>query len=261
MVLIKHELKQNGKAFLLWTGAISFFLLICIFIFPEMKNEMEDVNAIFSSMGAFTEAFGMDRLNFGTLIGFYTVECGNILGLGGAFFAALTGAAALCKEERNRTAEFLLTLPIKRTQVLLYKLLSVWILVLGLNLIVFGFAVGAIWMIGESIPWKELFLLHLANTFLQIQLACICFGISAFLRKGSAGMGMALAAALYFFNIISNITQEVSFLRYITPFAYTEGADILENGHLDAPLLLLGLFYAVFCTALGFWQYNRKDIQ
>ena len=32
----------------------------------------------------------MDRLNFGTLDGYYAIECGNILGLGGAFFAALS---------------------------------------------------------------------------------------------------------------------------------------------------------------------------
>ena len=46
------------------------------------------MNEMFSSMGAFSSAFGMDRLNFGTLIGFYATECGNILGLGGAFFAS-----------------------------------------------------------------------------------------------------------------------------------------------------------------------------
>lgn len=37
----------------------------------------------------------MDRLNFGTLLGYYAIECGNVLGLGGAFYAALTAASAL----------------------------------------------------------------------------------------------------------------------------------------------------------------------
>ena len=60
---------------------------------------------MFASMGSFTEAFGMDKISFGTLTGFYAVECGNILGLGGAFFSALCGVSILAKEEKDHTAE------------------------------------------------------------------------------------------------------------------------------------------------------------
>ena len=93
MTLVKHELRQGKTSFLIWTASIGFLLAACIFLFPEMKGQMEGVNDMFASMGAFTQAFGMDRLNFGSFIGFYSVECGNILGLGGAMFAALLGIA------------------------------------------------------------------------------------------------------------------------------------------------------------------------
>lgn len=86
MTLVKHELRQGRTAFLIWTAAIGFLLSVCIFLFPEMKGQMDSVNDVFASMGSFTAAFGMDRLNFGTLTGFYAVECGNVLGLGGAFY-------------------------------------------------------------------------------------------------------------------------------------------------------------------------------
>ena len=89
MTLIKHELKQGKISFFIWTASIGFLLVACVFLFPEMKGQMGNVNDVFASMGSFTEAFGMDRLDFGALIGFYAVECGNILGLGGAFYAAL----------------------------------------------------------------------------------------------------------------------------------------------------------------------------
>ena len=81
MTLVKHELRQGKTSFLIWTTSIGFLLAICIFLFPEMKGQMEGVNDMFASMGAFTQAFGMDRLNFGSFIGFYSVECGNILAL------------------------------------------------------------------------------------------------------------------------------------------------------------------------------------
>jgi ABC-2 type transport system permease protein len=53
-------------------------------------------------------SFGMDKLNFGEFMGYFGIECGNVLGLGGALFAALAGISALAKEEKDRTAEFLL---------------------------------------------------------------------------------------------------------------------------------------------------------
>lgn len=106
MTIFKHELWQGRTAFVIWTGSIAFLLIVCVFMFPEMKGEMDAVGEMFASMGSFTAAFGMDRLNFGTLIGFYSIECGNILGLGGAFFASLMGVSVLFKEEKGRTAEF-----------------------------------------------------------------------------------------------------------------------------------------------------------
>ena len=111
MTIVKHELKQGKIAFAIWTTSIAFLLVVCVFLFPDIKGEMESVGDIFASMGSFTDAFGMDRLNFGTLIGFYAIECGNVLGLGGAFFASLIAVSALSKEEKDKTAEFLLTHP------------------------------------------------------------------------------------------------------------------------------------------------------
>ena len=70
MTLVKHELRQGKTAFLIWTAAIGFLLGVCVFLFPEMKGEMEGSGEVFSSMGSFTAAFGMDRLNFGTLVGY-----------------------------------------------------------------------------------------------------------------------------------------------------------------------------------------------
>lgn len=68
---MKHELKQGWKALAIWTASIGFFVVICVLMYPEMKGQMESVNDMFASMGAFTSAFGMDRLNFGTFLGFY----------------------------------------------------------------------------------------------------------------------------------------------------------------------------------------------
>lgn len=261
MTLIKHELRQGWKSLLIWTISIGFFVAMCVFMYPEMESEMENVDDLFSSMGAFTAAFGMDRLNFGTLIGFYAVECGNILGIGGSFFASLIGISILSKEEKERTAEYLLTHPISRTRIITEKLASVMIQIVIMNAVIFILSITSTTMIGEDIPWKEISLLHLAYFLIQIELAGICFGISAFLRNGGIGIGLGIAAVMYFLNIVANISESVEFLKYITPFGYAEGADIITDMTLDSGKIVLGMGFAVIGIILAYWQYSRKDIQ
>ena len=109
MTLLNFEMKRNRIALTVWTAAIALLLTICLIIFPDMKDQVNELNTAFSSMGGFTEAFGMDQLNFGELMGFYGLECGNILGIGGSFFAAYIGITALQAEEEHPIPEEQLT--------------------------------------------------------------------------------------------------------------------------------------------------------
>lgn len=260
MIIIKHELHQGKISFFIWTTAISFLLAVCIFLFPEMKGEMDGMNDIFSSMGSFTEAFGMDKISFGSFIGFYAIECGNILGLGGAFFASLCAVTILSKEEKDHTAEFLLTHPVKRIYIVTGKLISVLLQIIMLNLIVSALTAVSTALIGEAIPWKELILLHLAYFLLQMELAGLCFGISAFLRKGSIGIGLGIAVLMYFLSLIANISEQAEFLTYLTPFGYAQGADIVTNLSIDTALVLIGMLCCGLFTAVGCIKYCQKDI-
>ena len=260
MTLVRHELKQARTSFLIWTGAIGFLLAVSVFLFPEMKGQMDQVSSMFASMGSFTAAFGMDRLNFGAISGYYAIECGNMLGLGGAFFAALCAVNVLCREEKEQTAEFLLTHPVSRGRVVTEKLLSVLIQIVALNLAIYALAVCSMLAIGETLPWKEITLLHLAYFLLQLEIAGICFGISAFLRRGGAGLGLGVAAMLYFLNLIANITESAKFLKYVTPFGYCDAADIMTGGRLDGPKLLIGLALCAVGIAAAYLHYIRKDI-
>ncbi len=260
MTIIKHELRQGKTSLLIWTASIGFLLSVCVFLFPEMKGEMEGVSEVFASMGSFTAAFGMDRLNFGTLIGYYAIECGNVLGLGGAFFASLCAVSMLSKEEKEKTAEFLFTHPVNRTRIITEKWIAILVQITVMNFIIYILSVSSMVIVGEEIPWKEMNLMHLAYYILQVELAGICFGISAFVRKGSVGIGLGIAIIMYFLNLIANIAEVAQFLKYITPFGYCDGADIVTNGKLDGQLLFIGIILCVMGIVVAYLKYNRKDM-
>lgn len=260
MTIYIKELRQSLKSFCIWTAAIAFMMLVCVLMFPEMKSEMDSVSDMFANMGSFTAAFGMDKLNYGELMGFYGIECGNVLGIGGGFFAALAGISILANEERERTAEFLLTHPVSRYSVITQKLLSVITQVVLMNIAVSGVSAAAAAIIGEEFQMKEFVLLHAAYLIMQLEISCICFGISAFVKRGSIGIGLGLALVLYFMNIVSNISDKAEFLRYITPYAYSDASSIISESQLEMNLIIIGLAISVAGVVTAYLKYNKKDI-
>ncbi len=260
MILFKHELRWGRLTLLLWTMVIAFMLGICVLIYPEMKDQMSQISGMFADMGSFSAAFGMDKINFGEFIGYFGVECGNILGLGGAFFASLLGINALAKEEKEQTAEFLLTHPVSRSKIVFQKLWAVITQIFVLNVVAFAVVILTMGIIGETGGLKIVALMFLAYFILQLEISCVCFGISAFISRGGLGIGLGLAAFCYFLNIIANLTEEARFLKYITPFGYTEGADIISRGSIDVKYLSVGLVMTGIGIFIAFYKYTKKDI-
>ncbi len=260
MILFRHELKQGRKALLLWTAAIAGFIAMCVFLYPEMKDQMGNVSEMFSSMGFFSAAFGMDKLNFGSLTGFYAVECGTILSLGGAFFAALTAVNRLSKEEKEHTAEFLLAHPLNRGEILRGKLAAMFTELTAMHILVSAVSILSIWCIGEKIPWRELSMLHLAYWFCQVEIVLICFAVSAFCRGNNNGIGIALAMVFYFMSLLANVSDRMKAFHMLSPFGYAEGADILTKGGLEWKLIVSGIAAGIICAVIGALHYQRKDI-
>lgn len=260
MTVWKHELRIGRMPLIIWTAAIAFLLAVCIVIYPEMSGQMGEISESFAEMGSFSQAFGMDKVNFGEFMGFFAVECGNVLGLGGALFAALVGITSLSKEEKEHTAEFLLTHPNSRIQIISEKLGAVFTQIIFLNITVIIITGLSIIVIGESPDIKVMALQFLAYFVMQIEIASICFGISAFLCRSGSGLGLGIAVLFYFLNIIANLTEKAEFLKYITPFGYTEGADIIANDSLNGKYIVVGIFFAAIAIATAYYQYNKKDI-
>lgn len=261
MTLFFHELKRSRLPLTIWSAAISFMLAVCIVIFPEMSKEMgEYTTNMFSDLGTFSEAFNLDKLDFSRFMDYFGIECANVLGLGGAFFAALGGISMLSKEQKDNTADFLLTHPISRTSVVTQKLLALFTEVFILNAVVFAVSYVAIVIIGEQVKMTTLILIFLSFLILQLEIASVTFSISAFLKGNGIGIGLGLALMLYFFNIIANITEGTEFLRYVTPYAYADSAYIIKNIAIEIKYLIIGAIITIAAVITAFTKYRKKDI-
>ena len=96
---------------------------------------------------------------------------------------------------------------------------------------------------------------------MQIEIASMTFGISAFVRNGGMGIGLGMAFVLYFANILSNLSKDVEFIKYLTPFSYADGSHIVAEAEIDIKYLAVGLIFTAVGVAAGFAKYLKKDIR
>ena len=260
MTVFFHEIKRGRTALTIWTAALAFMLGVCVFIYPEMAGDMEELSSMFADMGSFSSAFGLDRLNFGEFMGFFGVECGNTLGIGGTIFAAVLGISALANEERDRTAEWLLTHPVSRARVVVQKLAAVMVQVLVFNAVIAAVTAGAIVAIGEQVAGVEIALIFAAYTLMQLCVAALAFGVSAFLRRGGMAIGIGGAFGLYFLNILANLTEDAKPLKYLTPLSFADSAYIMDHHALDGAYVAVSAVIAVTVLTAGTVYYLKKDI-
>ena len=259
MTVFRKEMRAGAAGLLVWTAVIGGLMAMCVGMYPSFADSMDDVSALFAGMGGFSAAFGLDKLGFGSVMGFYGTECGNILGLGGAFFAALTAMGMLAGEEGGHTAEFLLTHPVSRRRIAVEKLAALAAMILALNLACLACGAGGILAIGEDADWGDLLRYHGALLLMQLETGGLCFALSSLLRRSSYGMAIGLAAGLYFLGLMINLDPGLEPLRFVTPYYYADAARIFAGEALSGPILagcLLGALSACF----GLWRYGRKDI-
>ena len=65
---------------------------------------------------------------------------------------------------------------------------------------------------------------------------------------------------MYFLNLIANLSDQWEFLKYVTPFGYAEGTDIVTELCLDTRLVLIGMVLMAAGAAGGYVKYCHKDI-
>jgi ABC-2 type transport system permease protein len=114
--------------------------------------------------------------------------------------------------------------------------------------------------VGESADGKIMLLMFLGGIIMEIEIACICFMVSAFLNRGGMALGIGASMMLYFVNIVSNLVENTEILKYITPFAYSDSAKILKDGEINSGYLICGLIITVIAVTVAFIKYNKKDI-
>lgn len=260
MALLKHEIRMNLKTLLIWAFSVGVFCAGCILLFQSLEESMQGMADAYSDMGAFSAALGMDKLNVSTLEGFYGAEIALMFAVGGAMFAAMTGAVMLSKEEEGHTCEFLLTLPIGRGAVIFGKYMAMVLLVLLFHAITILLILAGFAGIGEMPDVKTFALYHGAQLLMQLEIGSVCFLISAVSRRRQLGVSLGLAMVLYMADLMCRVIPDLEGLKYVTPYYFSNGADIFAGGKLEGEMVVISLAVTVLAVAAAALVYGKRDL-
>lgn len=257
MNIMKLELSRNKKTFFVWSFVIAGMTAMFMLMFPAMK---EQLNGISTLNGDLSVAFGMEKLDVGTPIGYYGAMA-MMISLGGAMFASILASSALSKEEQGHTAEFLLTHPVTRFKIVYEKLLSIVLQIIIFDFICVIFSIGSFLILNEKFPIYIFALFLISQILLHCEIAAACFLVSAFQNNVNIGVGMSIAILPYFLNCLINIRSDLGALKYFTPYRYSAFTNLYANNQIDWKLVFIGLLIMILCVIISFIKYNKKDIR
>ena len=262
MNILFRELKANLKSLIIWGVIVVLFVMVGVSKFSAYYENPEMLAILDNIPPAVLSAFNFEAFNLTTVTGFFGLMF-NYYALLLGIAAAMWGSDIISKEERDKTVEFSLTLPVTRSRVVTAKSLAALVNCIGLLLITWGASLVS------AAPYKPdaEFYSFLALSMLAIFLMQVTFlAIGIFLgcamkrykRASSAAVSVLLGT--YFLSMISGLNKNLDFLKYFSPFKYFDAGVILHESRLD--LVFVGLSLAIVLVSMvgAHVAYARRDL-
>lgn len=262
MHIIKWELKAQSKGLIIWCVVMIVLIVMMTSEFSAYYNNPEMLDLLNSIPEQMLRAFSMDNANLTTTTGYLSLVSFYfylILGV----FAVLLGSSIISKEERDKTAEYLMTLPVSRQKVLFSKLVTAVVSCVILLSVTVIAIILAMFKYDLDRTFYS-YLMKLTLTMLLIQLIFLSIGMcmASILKryKNSGKISATLLMILYFFNIITALSESLDFLKYVTPFRYFDTNKILATGTYEPIYLILSLLIITLGITGTFTFYPKRDL-
>lgn len=265
MNMYLRELKAHYKSFLVWAGTMVFLVYAGMMKYSAFAKTGESANQLFAALPAglmkvFGVTPGMDLNSIGV---FYSIFFLYFLLLT-SVHGCLLGATLIAKEERDKTADFLLVKPIRRHQAVSAKILAGLTFVAAYNLVTLLtslLAVGPLNTAGPSLTGPILWL-SLALLIVQVVFFSIGLFLGAWSRIAAQASGLATAVILgtFLLKTVLNLASGADFLNYLTPFGYFDALKVMFSHQLRLPYLLLSGGLAAAALFGTYRCFIRRDI-
>lgn len=253
------ELKIQMKSCIIWLiFLLATLLLFMNGIYPVFEASFDDVLRVINGFPpAFASAFGFDIKSMFGLGGFYGFAFGYI-SLVGAIMAISLSVSSFSMESRSKCVDFLLTKPISREMIFAGKFLSCLTMVILVNII---YSIVCFMILSQGDAAVTVTFWATASLFFT-QLVFLSFGtfFAIFAKKirSVSGIATAFGFGAFILSALVNIFNEDA-IRYIAPLKYFDPTALYQNGSIELPYALTGIFLTVICLCFAFVLFMKRD--
>jgi ABC-2 type transport system permease protein len=263
--LFSKEMRRNALSLMLWMLVITILISVTMSAYPEfLKNQSKVIGMMSLLPKGLLQFKGVTNLSdLLSVLGFYSVNNVIYMMVLGSVFAIVLSSNILLKEEYEKTAEYLLTRPISRSEIFVSKLAVLLLNIILLNLVATLAGLISLEVFkNEPFSIRSFLILSTYTLLLNLLFGAIGLFMSTLVKRAKpiTTFSIGLVLIFYFIFTISKIAESVSKIGYLSPFKYANMDAINPTYALD----LWNLIYFIGCSALligvSHRLYIRKDI-
>lgn len=263
--LFLMEMKRNAFSLILWMIVITLLISLTMSMYRTFVENQSKILGMMSLVpkGALQFKGISNFTDLLSVLGFYAANNIIYMMVLGSIFAIVLSSNTLLKEEYNKTAEYLLTRPLTRSEIFFSKMAVVFLYIFLLNLVTA--LAGFICMeLVKTVPFsiKAFLILSLYTLLLNLLFGAIGLFLSTLVKrpKPVTTFSIGLVLIFYFIYTLSKITESAAKIGYLSPFKFVSVDAINPAYKLDPWHLLYFTGISLILIAISHRLYNRKDI-
>lgn len=257
------EMRAHRKGLIIWAFSILFMVVAGMGKYVALSASGQSMNELFVQMPKSMQTiFGLGSFDLSKVSGYYGMLF-LYLALMATIHAAMLGSDILSKEERDKTAEFLLSKPISRNKIITSKLLAAFVNILIFNIITLVSSIMVVgkYSKGEAVT-SEIVILMGGMFILQLIYMFIGTSIAAISKnpKITTAISTAVLLITYILSMAIDLSGKIENLKYFTPFKYYEAKNLINGGGFQLSFVVLSIIIISVAVSITYVFYNKRDL-
>jgi ABC-2 type transport system permease protein len=263
--LFLKEIRRNALSLIVWMIVITLFISVTMAVYPVFMQNQSKITGMLSLIPREALQFkGVSNFNdLLSVLGFYAVNNIIYMMVLGSIYAIVLSSGILLKEEYNKTAEYLLTRPLTRSEIFLSKLAVIALNIFLLNLVTTLAGFLSLELVkNEPFSIRAFLILSIYTLLLNLLFAAIGLFLSTLVKRAKpiTAFSIGLVLIFYFIFTLSKITEGIAKIGYISPFRFANTDAINPAYSIDIWHLAYFSGISILLTGLSYRIYKRKDI-
>jgi ABC-2 type transport system permease protein len=261
--VFRQELRMHLRSVIIWCVAAGLLIFVFVSLFSSFAKDAELLNQMMANFPeALRAAFGLNGADLSTVLGYFGFVF-LFVQICVAIQASNYGFGLVSIEEREWTADFLLTKPVGRSLILTSKLLAALVGLAITDVVIFISSFAAVSLFSAGRPYDVGTFLLMLLSIVPFELVFLSLGlvISLLVKRvrSVTPYAMGLGFGMYVLSAFGGMLGE-SVLEKITPFKHFDPNYVIQHVTYDWPLVAISLATIVISLLGSYVLYTRRDI-